>query len=175
MNSVVVHYQEIALKGKNRPWFVARLAQNLRAATSDLDVAKVRVLMGRFELFLGPAVGPRRAERLQRLGRHDPRRNGRHEALAEERPERLVFPPLNVARRPVVEKTEARDVTRRVRRSRWAAEFIAWPDPDAKLQFVVEVAGGSEGRRPGLVVGFASAHGRRTFAPEATMEEARPW
>ena len=39
MKSIVVHYQEIALKGKNRPWFVARLVRNLRAATADLDVA----------------------------------------------------------------------------------------------------------------------------------------
>ena len=30
MTSIVVHYQEIALKGNNRPWFVARLARNLR-------------------------------------------------------------------------------------------------------------------------------------------------
>src|SRR5215218_3168466 len=54
MQSVIVHYQEIALKGKNRPWFVARLVRNLRAATSDLDVRSVRVLMGRIELVLGP-------------------------------------------------------------------------------------------------------------------------
>ena len=56
MNSVVVHYQEIALKGKNRPWFIARLAANLRAAMADLDVPKIRVLMGRFEVVLGPAA-----------------------------------------------------------------------------------------------------------------------
>ena len=31
MKSIVLHYQEIALKGKNRPWFVARLVRNLRA------------------------------------------------------------------------------------------------------------------------------------------------
>ena len=40
MQSVIVHYQEIALKGKNRPWFVARLVRNLRAALSDLDVRR---------------------------------------------------------------------------------------------------------------------------------------
>jgi tRNA uracil 4-sulfurtransferase len=68
MNSVVVHYQEIALKGKNRPWFVARLAQNLRAAVSDLDVLKVRVLMGRFEVVLGPAATFEQvSERLRRV------------------------------------------------------------------------------------------------------------
>src|SRR6478752_4601025 len=56
MKSVVVHYQEIALKGKNRPWFVARLARNIRQATSDLDIAEVRVLMGRLEVILGPSA-----------------------------------------------------------------------------------------------------------------------
>ena len=42
MNSIVVHYQEIALKGNNRPWFVARLARNLRTATRDAGVHEVR-------------------------------------------------------------------------------------------------------------------------------------
>jgi tRNA uracil 4-sulfurtransferase len=56
MQSVIVHYQEIALKGKNRPWFVARLVRNLRQATADLDVRGVRVLMGRIEILLGPTV-----------------------------------------------------------------------------------------------------------------------
>ena len=64
MTSIVVHYQEIALKGKNRPWFMARLVRNLRQATSDLDVKSVRALMGRIEVVLGPtasaeAVGDR--------------------------------------------------------------------------------------------------------------------
>jgi len=58
MTSIVVHYQEIALKGKNRPWFIARLVRNLRRAVSDLDVASVRALMGRIELVLGPAAAP---------------------------------------------------------------------------------------------------------------------
>jgi thiamine biosynthesis protein ThiI len=52
MKSVVVHYQEIALKGNNRPWFIARLARNLRQATADLGVREVRVLMGRVEVVL---------------------------------------------------------------------------------------------------------------------------
>src|SRR5687768_9487272 len=54
MTSVIVHYQEIALKGNNRPWFVARLARNLRAATKGTGVREVRVLMGRIELVLQP-------------------------------------------------------------------------------------------------------------------------
>ncbi len=52
MRSIVVHYQEIALKGNNRPWFIARLARNLRQATSDLGVREVRVLMGRIEVVI---------------------------------------------------------------------------------------------------------------------------
>lgn len=56
MDSVIVHYQEIALKGRNRPWFVERLVRNLRDATSGLDVVRVRPLMGRIELTLGPGA-----------------------------------------------------------------------------------------------------------------------
>src|SRR5688572_19619868 len=67
MTSIVVHYQEIALKGKNRPWFMARLVRNLRAAVADLDVQAVRALMGRIELVLGP--GATREEVGERIGR----------------------------------------------------------------------------------------------------------
>lgn len=55
MNSVVVHYQEIALKGRNRPWFISRLVRNLRNATKDLDVRQVVTKMGRIEMVLGSA------------------------------------------------------------------------------------------------------------------------
>ncbi len=54
MKSIVVHYQEIALKGRNRPWFISRLVNNIRRATADLDVGPVRPLMGRIEIVLGP-------------------------------------------------------------------------------------------------------------------------
>jgi thiamine biosynthesis protein ThiI len=56
MNSIVVHYQELALKGKNRPWFLGRLVRNLKRTLSDLDVRTVRALMGRIEIVLGPAA-----------------------------------------------------------------------------------------------------------------------
>ncbi len=58
MTSFVVHYQEIALKGKNRPWFLARLVRNLRRAVADLDVTAVRSVMGRIEVVLGPSADP---------------------------------------------------------------------------------------------------------------------
>jgi thiamine biosynthesis protein ThiI len=56
MNAVVVHYKELALKGKNRPWFVRLLIKNLRVALADLDVKSVRSLMGRIEIQLGTAA-----------------------------------------------------------------------------------------------------------------------
>ncbi len=56
MKSIVVHYQEIALKGRNRPWFVSRLVRNIREATSDLDIKSVRALQGRIEVVLGEAA-----------------------------------------------------------------------------------------------------------------------
>jgi thiamine biosynthesis protein ThiI len=56
VNSIVVHYQELALKGKNRPWFLGRLVRNLRQALADLDVRAVRALMGRIEVVLGPGA-----------------------------------------------------------------------------------------------------------------------
>ena len=52
MNSVVVHYKELALKGKNRPWFIQLLMHNLRAALADLGVLTVRSVMGRIEIEL---------------------------------------------------------------------------------------------------------------------------
>jgi thiamine biosynthesis protein ThiI len=67
MNSIVVHYQELALKGKNRPWFLGRLVRNLRRALSDLDVRAVRALMGRIEVVLGPDSVP--GEVNQRISR----------------------------------------------------------------------------------------------------------
>jgi thiamine biosynthesis protein ThiI len=67
MSSIVVHYQEIALKGKNRPWFLSRLVRNLRRAVSDLDVRAVRSLMGRIEIELGPdAVKEEVGDRIRR-------------------------------------------------------------------------------------------------------------
>src|SRR5260370_38749792 len=56
MNSIVGHYKELALKGKNRPWFVRVLMRNLRAALADLDVTGVRFAMGRIEIDLGTAA-----------------------------------------------------------------------------------------------------------------------
>ncbi len=47
---VVVRYHEIALKGRNRPFFVDKLARNLRRATADLGPVTVQCLAGRISL-----------------------------------------------------------------------------------------------------------------------------
>jgi len=44
---LVVHYDEIALKGGNRPWFEARLRENLALALKAIPGAKVRRERGR--------------------------------------------------------------------------------------------------------------------------------
>jgi thiamine biosynthesis protein ThiI len=52
MTEVLARYHEIALKGKNRPFFVDRLVQSLRRACSDLGPVKVRSLPGRLSVTL---------------------------------------------------------------------------------------------------------------------------
>src|SRR5206468_7854883 len=56
MTSIVIHYKELALKGKNRPWFIQLLVRNLKVALAGLHVAAVRSIMGRIELELGDAT-----------------------------------------------------------------------------------------------------------------------
>lgn len=56
MRSIVVHYKELALKGRNRPWFVQLLVRNLRQALKGLPVTSVRSVMGRIEIDLGPGA-----------------------------------------------------------------------------------------------------------------------
>jgi thiamine biosynthesis protein ThiI len=55
MQSIVVHYKELALKGRNRPWFARMLVRNLRAALGGLDIGAVRHAMGRLEIDLTPS------------------------------------------------------------------------------------------------------------------------
>ncbi|MGE3843253.1 MAG: tRNA uracil 4-sulfurtransferase ThiI [Vicinamibacterales bacterium] len=47
--SLVVHYQELMLKGRNRAWFVERLVRNLREVSAGL-AAEVRPRMGGIEV-----------------------------------------------------------------------------------------------------------------------------
>jgi thiamine biosynthesis protein ThiI len=68
MNSIVVHYKELALKGRNRPWFVKVLVQNLKIALADVGIRTVRHVMGRLEIELGTdASWPVIRERVSRV------------------------------------------------------------------------------------------------------------
>ena len=62
-HSFVVHYQEIALKGKNRPWFLAQLVRSLRRAVSDLDVHEGPRAHGPHRGRAGPGALARRGGR----------------------------------------------------------------------------------------------------------------
>jgi thiamine biosynthesis protein ThiI len=68
MTSILVHYSEVALKGKNRPWFIHRLVRNLHMALAGLHVKEVRTPIGRIEVVLGQeAAMPEIRERLSRV------------------------------------------------------------------------------------------------------------
>jgi tRNA uracil 4-sulfurtransferase len=56
MTSVVIHYKELALKGRNRPWFVKILIRNLRTSLADFEIRSIRSVMGRIEVDLGAAT-----------------------------------------------------------------------------------------------------------------------
>jgi thiamine biosynthesis protein ThiI len=67
MPSVIAHYQEIALKGKNRPWFLRRLVRNLRELLDGVSVRDIRTPMGRVDiLFERDEDWPEIHERLSR-------------------------------------------------------------------------------------------------------------
>jgi thiamine biosynthesis protein ThiI len=53
MISLLLRYQELALKGKNRPWFQRHLIRHLHRALAGLGVREIRVPMGRIEVVLG--------------------------------------------------------------------------------------------------------------------------
>src|SRR5256885_15796698 len=67
MNSIVVHYKELALKGRNRPWFIQLLVRNLKVALAGLGARSARSVMGRIEIDLNPSAD--REEIARRLSR----------------------------------------------------------------------------------------------------------
>ena len=68
MTSILVHYSEVALKGKNRPWFIHRLVRNLHTALAGLHVKEIRTPIGRIEIVLGKeSAMPEIRQRLSRV------------------------------------------------------------------------------------------------------------
>ncbi|MGZ8383512.1 MAG: tRNA uracil 4-sulfurtransferase ThiI [Nitrospira sp.] len=67
MHCAIVHYHELALKGRNRDFFEQRLVRNLRLALKDLRIRRVESLQGRIRITIPDQVSPERvAERLRR-------------------------------------------------------------------------------------------------------------
>lgn len=68
MRCVVVHYHELALKGRNRPYFEQRLVRNLRLALRDMPALRVEALQGRIRIQLEPETPwPEIRARLRRV------------------------------------------------------------------------------------------------------------
>lgn len=68
MTAVLVHYSEVALKGKNRSWFVGRLVRHIHGALAGLHIKEVRTPIGRIEVVLGQdQVMPEVLDRLSRI------------------------------------------------------------------------------------------------------------
>ena len=68
MRCAIVHYHELALKGRNRDYFEQRLVRNIRLALNDLGITRVEHLRSRIRIELPPGVdGGRVRERLARV------------------------------------------------------------------------------------------------------------
>ncbi len=115
------------------------------------------------------------AERRERFERDHPGRDGGREVLGEERPERLVLPLLDVARRPVVHEAEAEQVLFGLGDGDRSRRGGCPPATNARPP--ARSPGGPSGRTTGALrpPRFVWPEGRRTGVPLDTMDEARPW
>ena len=173
MLSVIAHYQEIALKGKNRPWFLQRLIRNLRVVLSDLDLRAVRTPMGRLEIVLGrESDWPEASDRLSRvfglanfsLARHAPLDvEGIAAAVVQHLPAETV-PSFRVSVRradksfPVLSPEVERVIGRRVQDARGWPVDLSHPALVIGVEIVPERAFYHYGKVPGpggLPVGTA--------------------
>ena len=89
---------------------------------------------------------PRDTKRFERIQGHDPGRNRRGESLAVERPERHIFPLLDVARAPVVHQHEAEDVPLGFGDRDRLAERIGLADDAGRLELEIELGRRAEDR-----------------------------
>jgi thiamine biosynthesis protein ThiI len=68
MRCVIIHYHELALKGRNRPFFEQRLVRNIRLALKSAGVRQVGSLQGRIRAILtGEADWETVRDRLRRV------------------------------------------------------------------------------------------------------------
>lgn len=68
MRCAIVHYHELALKGRNRDFFEQRLVDNIRTALKDLGVKRIEILRSRIRVVLPDQVTDQAVrERLTRV------------------------------------------------------------------------------------------------------------
>ena len=58
MHCAIVHYHELALKGRNRDFFEQRLVRNLRLALKDLKIRRIESLQGRIRVTIPDSASP---------------------------------------------------------------------------------------------------------------------
>lgn len=58
MRCVIVHYHELALKGRNRDYFEQSLIRNIRTALKDLGIRQIENLHSRIRIMLPPETSP---------------------------------------------------------------------------------------------------------------------
>lgn len=58
---IILHYNEIALKGGNREWFERQLIENVRWAVRDIEGVRVQRMSGRIAVFVYSAPSPSRS------------------------------------------------------------------------------------------------------------------
>lgn len=68
-SSVIAHYAELALKGRNRVWFTSMLVRTIKDVLQGLDVRDVRPVVGRIIIRLGPKGDDQWTEIRDRLSR----------------------------------------------------------------------------------------------------------
>ncbi len=137
-----VHVFEIGAADANR-------LVHLRRAQTDIEF---QVVIVRLRL---PQVRQRRrilhramdAARLQRLARDDPRTDRGRKCLGLERPERHVFPLLDIARAPIVEEHKAEDHLFRLLFIEHFTHRRRLPDHNAHFQLKIEPLTGPETRQ----------------------------
>ena len=138
----IIHHVVIGLGNGAR-----RLAFG-RKGDRQVDVIKHRPVVAQMRQQLLFARRRVAAERLERGAGDDPGADGGGGGLGLERPQRLIFPGLDVARRPVVEQHVAKDhVIGFLDRDR-PVGFLA--DDGAHLQLEIEAGAGGKAR--GVVV-----------------------
>ncbi|MCC6965177.1 MAG: tRNA 4-thiouridine(8) synthase ThiI [Nitrospira sp.] len=68
MHCAIIHYHELALKGRNRDFFEQRLVRNIRLALKDLNIRRIESLQGRIRVTIPEGVAPDViTERLRRI------------------------------------------------------------------------------------------------------------